>query len=510
MSEPFMKSGDRVMPVAESQVRSMRLASFMQAKGVRPQGAVAVMLRNDFPYLEAQGAAAALAAYAVSVNWHLRGEELAYVLKDCGASILITHADILREITAVVPPGCSVLAVQTPPEIAIAYNLSAQACKGPDGYKDYEEAIRESEPLTNPSEESPGSMIYTSGTTGHPKGVRRDPYTAEQRERLMQVMFEGFFMKPGQRTCMTGPMYHSATNAYANGTIGMGGDLVLLPRFDAEELLRLIEREKITHMHMVPTLFVRLLKLPEKVRKSYDVSSLESIVHGAAPCPPDVKAAITQWWGPIINEYYGSTEAGILSGATTEDAKRKPGTVGKLLSKVDLRIYDEDDNLCGPNQVGELYARSVGGPDFTYQNRDDARRECDRDGYITNGDIGMIDDEGYLFILDRKRDMIISAGVNIYPAEIEAVLINHPDLTDVAVFGIPDDEYGESVCAHVQPVHGVRVDTGELRTWAGERMMGFKVPRVIEIADELPREDTGKIFKRKLREPYWEKAGRKI
>ena len=510
MDEAFLKSGERVRTVMDSTERAGRLASLMHGEGVGPGGAAAIMLRNDFPYMEVIGACARLGAYPVSVNWHARGDELAYVLNDCAAKVLVVHADLYREAKDAVPPGYKVLVVETPPEIAAAYGLRAEACQVPQGALSLDAEIEGHQVWDGPEVPSPGSMIYTSGTTGHPKGVRRDPFTPEHQMRLLTVLQQGFFMEPGQRTCMTGPMYHSATNAYASGTVTMGGDLVLMPRFDPEELLRLIEAERITHMHMVPTLFVRLLRLPEGVRAKYDISSLKSVVHGAAPCPPEVKAAMLEWWGPIIGEYYGSTEVGLVSSATAEDARRKPGTVGKLLDGVDLRIFDDDGKLCGPNEAGEMYAKPGGGPDFTYQNRDDARRECERDGYITNGDIGMVDDEGYIFILDRKRDMIISGGVNIYPAEIEAVLIAHPDLADVAVFGIPHEEFGETVCAYVQPVAGVQVDAGELRAWAGERMSGFKVPRVLEVAEELPREETGKIFKRKLRAPYWEKAGRNI
>lgn len=510
-SEPILQSGERVLTVAEGAQRALRAArGLSEQAGVGDGDSVAIMLRNDFPYLEAMQACAPLGAYPVSVNWHLAGEEVRYVLQDCDAKALVVHADIYRNIVSHIPEGIVPLIVPTPPEVAAAYGISREQAALPEGQTDWNTWAEQLDPWEAPPLPSRGSMIYTSGTTGKPKGVRRDPMDESMMARFVNVVMQGFAMEPGMRAVMTGPMYHSATNAYASATLLLGGSLALMPRFDPEQLLQLIEQHKLTHMHLVPTLFVRLLRLPEETRNRYDLSSLKAIIHGAAPCPPEIKRQMIEWWGPVINEYYGSTEAGLISVASSEDALKKPGTVGRLLENARLRVYDEDGNLCPPGVPGEMYALSEGGPDFTYQKRDDARREIDREGYITNGDIGMMDEDGYVFIMDRKRDMIISGGVNIYPAEIESAILTHAQIADTAVFGIPDDEFGEAICAYIQPQQGVTLDEADMRAWLEQKVGRYKTPKEIRFSDELPREETGKIFKRKLREPFWEKSGRTI
>jgi long-chain acyl-CoA synthetase len=321
-----------------------------------------------------------------------------------------------------------------------------------------------------------------------------------------------FDIRPGEgiRTVITGPVYHSAPNLYALSAARDGGLVVLQPRFDAEDLLRQIEQHRITHLHMVPTMFVRLLKLPAEVRGKYDLSSLKFVVHAAAPCPPDVKRQMIEWWGPIINEYYGGTETGGAVFHTAEEALKKPGTVGRPIPGAVVKILDAAGKELGPGKIGEVYLRIGGFPDFTYNGMDDKRHEVERNGLITCGDVGYLDEEGYLFLCDRVRDMVISGGVNIYPAEIEAVLIGMPGVQDCAVFGIPDEEYGESLAAFIQPQPNATLTADAVRAWLRERVAGYKVPKMVEFRAELPREDSGKIFKRKLRAPYWEKAGRQI
>jgi long-chain acyl-CoA synthetase len=305
-------------------------------------------------------------------------------------------------------------------------------------------------------------------------------------------------------------MYHSAPNAYGLWAAKNGGLAVLQPRFDPEDLLQLIERYRITHLHMVPTMFVRLLKLPDETKRKYDLSSLEFVVHAAAPCAPEVKRRMIEWWGPVINEYYGATETGCVVFHTSEEALQKPGTVGRPIKGGIVRIYDGKGTLLGPNQVGEVYLRVEGFPDFTYNGLDQERREIGRDGLVTVGDIGYVDEDGYVFLCDRSRDMVISGGVNIYPAEIEAVLIGMPGVHDCAVFGIPDEEYGESLCACVQTDHGTSLSATDVHEFLAQKLAHYKVPKRIEFRTELPREDSGKIFKRRLRAPYWEKVGRQI
>ncbi|HJZ21628.1 MAG TPA: AMP-binding protein, partial [Bradyrhizobium sp.] len=289
-----------------------------------------------------------------------------------------------------------------------------------------------------------------------------------------------------------------------------GGALVLMPRFEPEEFLRLIEAEAIDSMFMVPTMFIRLMKLPQAVREKYDMSSLRHVIHAAAPCPADVKRAMIEWWGPVIHEFYGSTESGAVTFANSEDALKKPGTVGRIAPGAELRFVGEDGKLLPQGEIGEIYSRISGNPDFTYHNKPEKRTEIERDGFITSGDVGYIDADGYVFICDRKRDMVISGGVNIYPAEIEAVLHGLAGVHDCAVFGIPDDEFGEALMAVVEPQPGVTLDLAAIRVLLKRQLADYKVPKHVEIHAELPREDSGKIFKRRLRDPYWARAGRRI
>ncbi|MFN4091144.1 MAG: AMP-binding protein, partial [Alphaproteobacteria bacterium] len=358
---------------------------------------------------------------------------------------------------------------------------------------------------------APSSMMYTSGTTGRPKGVRRRPWTPEQRAVYGRINAPVMGFAPGLRTVVTAPLYHAAPNSHAMGSAATEGSLVVLqPRFDAEDLLRLIDAHRITNLFMVPVMFVRLLRLPAPVRARYDVSSLSHVVHAGAPCAPDIKRAMIDWWGPVFHEYYGSTESSLISATTTAEWLAKPGSVGRAVENATIRIIGDDGRELPAGEIGEIYVRRSDVPDFTYHNDTDKRAGVERDGLITNGDVGYLDADGYLFLCDRRRDMVISGGVNIYPAEIEDVLIRHPDVRDCAVFGIPDTEYGEALAAFVQPVPEAGLTVDEVRRHLREHVAGYKVPRLIELRDELPREDTGKIFKRRLRDPFWAAAGRRI
>jgi long-chain acyl-CoA synthetase len=240
------------------------------------------------------------------------------------------------------------------------------------------------------------------------------------------------------------------------------------------------------------------------------VSSLRHVIHAAAPCPADVKRGMIEWWGPVIHEFYGSTESGAVTLATSEDALKKPGTVGRISPGAELRFISEDGRILPQGEVGEIYSRISGNPDFSYHNKPEKRAEIDCDGFITSGDVGYLDADGYVFLCDRKRDMVISGGVNIYPAEIEAVLHALPGVNDCAVFGIPDAEFGEALMAVVEPQPGVTLDLADISSRLKQSLADYKVPRHIEVMDRLPREDTGKLFKRRLRDPYWEQAGRRI
>jgi long-chain acyl-CoA synthetase len=509
---PFLGiiSGQRRRAHAEVADRTDRIASGLHQLGVKPGDSVCMLMRNDIAFIEAAYAAMRLGAYGVPVNWHFKPEEINYVLKDSGTSVLIAHADMLHQLRDAIPTGVTALSVPTPPEILASYKINPDHLATPDFAIDFESWLTQQPRYDGPVVPQPQNMIYTSGTTGHPKGVRRFAPTPEQTANAegMRAMIYG--LKPGARAILPGPLYHSAPNSFGLRSGRLGGALILMPRFEPEEFLRLIEEQKVDTVFMVPTMFIRLMKLPEAVRKKYDVSSLRHIIHAAAPCPADVKRAMIEWWGPVIYEFYGSTESGAVTFANSEDALKKPGTVGKISPGAELRFIGDDGRVLPPGEIGEIYSRIAGNPDFTYHNKPEKRSEIDRDGFITSGDVGYIDEDGYVFICDRKRDMVISGGVNIYPAEIEAALHAVPGVHDCAVFGIPDEEFGEALMAVVEPQPGVTLDIPAIRAQLKTALADYKVPKHVEIQANLPREDSGKIFKRRLRDPYWERAGRRI
>lgn len=504
-------AGDRQRSQQEISANAARAASGFAAAGVGPDDCIALMLRNDFALFEASYAAAMLGAYATPVNWHYTAEEAEYILNDCDAKVLVIHTDLLPGIASAIPDHVLVLAVPTPDEIATAYHATVPDTL-PDRATDWAGWVSQQDIYTGTPPAERGTMIYTSGTTGWPKGVRREPMSEAANAQNIRMLDEGFDIPEdasSHRVLMNGPMYHSAPSAYGLAAVKNGAYAVLQPRFDAEDMLRLIEEHKITHMHVVPTMFVRLLRLPDDVRAKYDVSSLRHVIHGAAPCSPETKRGMIDWWGPVINEYYGSTENGIVTIADTPTAMAKRGTVGKAICGNNIRILDDDGKALPAGEVGEVYVWRPVRSNFTYHKRQADRDDIENDGYLTNGDMGWLDADGCLFLADRKNDMIISGGVNIYPAEIEKVMLGHPSVSDCAVFGIPHEEFGESICAYIQPA-GATPDVGELKSWMADHLAKFKIPNVIEFAETLPREDSGKIFKRKLRAPYWEKAGRQI
>jgi len=505
-------AGERILTYPELGMQALKAAGGLAALGVGEDDSVALMLRNDFALLEANMAAGMVGAYAVPLNWHFTADEAGYILRDCAAKVLVAHADLLPQIASGIPDSTRVFVVPTPAEIAAAYRVTAEAAALPAGRDAWSDFIAAGPPLAVPPRMSRGSMIYTSGTTGRPKGVRRKPPTQEQMDAMTQTIgaLWGLLPDPTAVVLMNGPMYHSAPAAYGMSSVRQQITTVLQPRFDAEDMLRLIERHRVTHMHIVPTMFVRLLRLPDDVKRRYDLSSLRNVTHGAAPCPPEVKRAMIAWWGTVINEYYGATETGVVVWNTSEQALRKPGSVGTPVDGAIVRIVDEQGRDVKQGEVGEIYVSAPNLSDFTYNNADDKRREVALGDLVTVGDIGYFDADGYLFLCDRKRDMIISGGVNIYPAEIESQLIDMPGVRDCAVFGIPDEEFGEAICAVVQPDNGRQLGADDVRAFLGERVARYKLPKVVEFRDELPREDSGKIFKRKLRQPYWEKAGRAI
>jgi long-chain acyl-CoA synthetase len=503
-------SGQRRRDHAEVADRAARIAGGLDALGVGPGDSVCILMRNDIAFIEAAYGAMQLGAYAVPVNWHFKPEEIHYILSDSGTRVLVAHADMLHQLRVAIPNGVTVLSVPTSPEILSHYKIDPDSLATPDFAVDLESWLEQQRLYDGPARPQPANMIYTSGTTGHPKGVRRHAPTPEQRASAERMRAMIYGLRPGARALLPGPLYHSAPNSFGLRAGRLGGALVLMPRFEPEEFLRLVEAERIDTIFMVPTMFIRLMKLPEAVRGKYDMSSLYHVIHAAAPCPADVKRAMIEWWGPVIYEFYGSTESGAVTFANSEDALKRPGTVGKIAPGAELRFVGEDGRVLPQGEIGEIYSKIDGNPDFTYHNKPEKRAEIDRDGFITSGDVGYIDQDGYVFICDRKRDMVISGGVNIYPAEIEAALHAVPGVHDCAVFGIPDEEFGEALMAVVEPQAGVTLDIADIRERLRTSLADYKVPKHVEIQANLPREDSGKIFKRRLRDPYWERAGRRI
>jgi long-chain acyl-CoA synthetase len=510
-----ISSGARSLTTEQLMARAGKAAAALASKGVGAGDTVALYLRNDLAYFEASFGASQIGAYPVAVNWHYTEDEARYLFQDSGAKVVVIHADLLTApIRRALPEGVSVIVVPTPPEIAEAYGLDAAACALPPGETDWNAWIDSFAPLeAGPT--APGStIIYTSGTTGRPKGVRRPPATPEQAALSTAILFRcyGFDLDAPENitTVTVGPLYHSAPNAHGSMAARIGANLVIMPRFDAEELLRIIQDRKVTNLNMAPIMFNRLLKLPDAAKRKYDLSSLRFVAHAAAPCPPPVKRAMIEWWGPIINEYYGSTEMGNVTFCTAEEWLAHPGTVGRPFPEAEVRVIDEALNDLPTRGIGEVVCRIRGLMDFTYHGDEAKRRAAEKRGLIAPGDVGYFDEDGFLYLCDRAKDMIISGGVNIYPAEIESELHRMPGVADCAVFGIPDEEYGEAVCAVVQPEPGASLGEAGVRAFLRERMAGFKVPKKVEFHADLPREDSGKIFKRKLREPFWEGMERRI
>ena len=506
-SDGYASVAGRRMSLEELWRRGARLASALQEKGVGEDCAVALLMRNDLPFLEAMIATSILGAYAVPLNWHLTGDEIEYILRDAGVKVLISHADLYIPIAGNIPAEVVVIVARTPEDIRAAYGISAQNCEVPSSVLELDTVIAAAQPLQDRSRVgSRGSIVYTSGTTGRPKGVRRFALPPDEARRFSELSQKWFDLRPGVRTAMAGPMYHSAPNTYTRSVLNSGGSIALMPKFDAEGLLALIERDRITHLHLVPTMMVRLLRLTQEVRQRYDLSSLEFVIHGAAPCSLETKQAMIDWWGPVLHEYYAATETGMVTRSSAQEWLDRPGTLGRAWTGRDIEIYSDNGRKLGANEVGEIYVGLQGVPNFTYQNADVQRAEIDRGGLVTNGDVGYLDDDGYLFLVDRKKDIVISGGVNIYPAEIECALIEHPSVADCAVIGIPDEEFGEKLLAFVKPLPGKTPSQPEIAAFLRGKLAGLKVPREFVFMDELPRDDSGKLMKRKLRDPYW--AGR--
>ncbi len=478
-----------------------RIARGLQALGLQHGDCVAMVMNNQLPFLEINMATAQIGLYLTPINYHLTGPEIAYIVEDCEAKVFIAAERFAETAKAAVDE----------------LNFPAEACFAIgeiEGFRPFSElpAGQSSELPENRLMGMP--MLYTSGTTGRPKGVRRammnmDPDTGAGMMSMLSSLFD---IEPGSGVHLAaGPLYHAAPLAYGTGGMHMGQALVIMDKWTPEGTLELIERYKVTTSHMVPTMFHRLLQLPDSIKEKYDTSSLKNIIHAAAPCPVDEKTAMLEWWGPVIYEYYAATEGGGTY-VKPKEWMEHPGTVGQPFPGATVKIFDDDGNELGANESGTIYMGTPMGS-FEYYKAPEKTAEARRGDLFTVGDIGYFDEEGWLFLNDRKSDMIISGGVNIYPAEIEAVLLTHPKVGDAAVIGIPNKDWGEEVKAVIEPGKGVTPDDAlitELLAYCRERLAGYKLPRSVDFRDELPRYPTGKLYKRLLRDEYWKDQDKAI
>ncbi len=473
-----------------------RAASGLVALGATG-GRVALLMRNDVTFLVAGEAARLAGAVTLPINWHFTADDVAFVLEDSGAGILIAHADLWRRIARDLPlplmDRLTVLLTETPEPISTAFKVDPELATVPSDARSWDELIADYAAIEEPQSAVTYPLIYTSGTTGRPKGVQRLAFTSPA-----PMAYDAFF-QPGMSTLLAAPLYHAAPNRFLQGTYRIGGTLVLPERFNAEVTLADIECHGVTTTFMVPAMLQRLLRLPEDVRQSYDVSSLRHVVIAGAPCPIELKRAMIDWWGPVIYEYYGSTETSALTFATSEDALARPGTVGRAVATARVQILDEDGLPCPPGVSGEIYGRREDIPDFTYLNAPKARAEAGIGDLVSVGDIGYLDDDGFLFISDRKTDMIISNGTNIYPAQIEAAILSHAAVADCAVFGIPDPAAGEAVAAIIKTVDGQSLEADALTEFLKQKIASYMVPKRIVQRKNFPRDEAGKIKKKQVR-----------
>ena len=508
-SDPFMYatlvSGDRTLSGDSLDQRVRRVAGGLSALGLVAGDVGCILMRDDFPLIEVALAAERIGVMAVPLNWHGTPEEIGYILADAQARALFAHTDLLKAAAAVVPPRCRMLEVIPPPEVRLAYRLQPSSCTPTPGALAYEAWVGDSAESSSAPIPPPFRLLYTSGTTGQPKGVKRARATPELAQRMGRRvrLAHGLEQRP-IRAVMTGPLYHSAPNVYALNCVRHGELLVLQPKFDAGGLLDLVEKYRLSHMHAVPTMFSRLLDLPEERKARFDISSLIAVVHGATMCPREVKQAMIEWWGPVLLEYYAATELGIITACTSRQWLDRPGTVGQAPEGVQLSVVDDGGQPVPTGEKGEIFIQSDAAALLDYHNRPQAIQELQRDDWVTLGDIGYIDAEGFLWICDRKTDMVISGGVNIFPAELEEVALRIPQVRDCVAFGIPDRDLGEALAMFVEPHEGVTLDTDAVRNAIRERLGRLRAPKVVKSMPRLPREDSGKIARRKLKQQYLE------
>lgn len=486
--------GDRSLTFAQYNARARRVANALSRLGVQAGDRVAVMAHNSIELLEIAGGLSKLSAIAVLLNYRLREHEVAYIVNDSQSKAVVAAPELVEVVDL----------ARGEVEGEVSYIAIGDAA--PEGWLRYEELLAaSSEDLPASAGRLGSTMSYTSGTTGKPKGAYR-PRGVPPAIVLQAVL--AFELSEPDVHLLAGPYYHSAPSFFVALHLLIGSTIVISPKYDPVETLQLIEQHKITTTFMAPTLLQRLCDVPEEVFARYDTGSFREIILGGAPCPYVLKERATARFGERLWEFYGATETGIVTLLRPEDQLRKPGSCGKVGPGQEIRLLDPAGNDVPDGMPGEMWARN----DFLaeYFNMPEATAKNTREGFFSVGDIAYRDDEGYYYICDRKIDMIISGGANIYPAEIEAVLTAHPAVVDVAVIGVPDDHWGKSVKAVVERRPGANVTAEELIIFCGERLANYKRPRSIDFVDELPRNPAGKLLKTRIREPYWKSSGRRI
>ena len=499
------RQGTRTL--TELNTRVNRLIDALRGLGLNAGDVIAVDAGNCIAYYEIMLAATHAGWLYVPLNWHFTPEELAYVIDNSGARVLFADAQFT-------PVAAAAVARNETPQLIARITIGGTA----SGFTDYEALLATGAAAEPEQQVAGGPMFYTSGTTGRPKGVRSAGDRAPAPLAGMQMMGAGMSAMLGiprdGTTLICGPVYHSAQWAFSFLPLLAGSTVVMSHQFDAASVLGLIDRHKVTNVHLVPTQFHRLLRLDETVRQSFSGASLVAVWHGAAPCPPDVKRRMIDWWGPVVHEYYGSTEGSIVTTVRAPEWLERPGTLGRCTPMAEVRIIKDDDTLATAGEAGRIFVKNLTGGDFQYHKEPAKTAAAHLEpGVFTFGDIGYLDADGYLFMSDRAIDMIISGGVNIYPAEIEAVLGAHPAVQDAAVFGIPNEEFGEEVKAAIQLQSGVEASdamVADLIAHCRTHLAGYKTPRSIDFVSDFPRHETGKLYKRLLRDRYWEGSGRNI